>query len=176
MKTIVSIIVIAVIVVGGYLAFKPSDSTYTTDQNATTTGSTATTTASDGKKMAFSEFVKQGGAYKCTVNQNVGDTTSVGTTYINSGMIRGEYNTKVQNISIDTTMIVRDGYTYSWSSMTPTTGFKVKLAATTSADTSTGTSGSYSFNTEQIGDYNCEVWTVDNSKFTIPAGVTFQEI
>lgn len=134
------------------------------------------TSAPTGKRMAFSEFIKQGGSYKCTVRQDVGGVQTEGTTYMSGGMIRGEYSTKVQGMDVNSTMIVRDGYTYSWTSMMPNTGFKVKVAANATGDTSAPTSGSYSFNAEQIGDYNCEAWTADASKFTLPSGVTFQEM
>lgn len=130
----------------------------------------------DGKKIPFSEFIKNGDSYKCTVHQLVGGTDTVGTTYINKGMVKGEYNTKVQGLSITSNVIVRDGYTYSWSSMTPTTGFKAKVVADTKTNTQTGMSGSYSYNAEQIGDYSCESWTANPTIFDLPAGVIFKEI
>ena len=126
--------------------------------------------------MAFSEFIKRGGAYQCEINQLVGGSQTQGTAYISGGMIRGEYQTQVQGMSISTNMILRDGYTYSWSSMMPTAGYKVKAVATGGGDASTGTSGTYSFNAEQIGDYNCEPWAADAATFALPAGVTFTEM
>src|SRR3989344_8600079 len=127
------------------------------------------------KKMAFAEFIKQDGAYKCTVTQNVEGTSTQGTTYINNGMVRGEFKTEVKGMSVDSNMIVRDGYTYAWSSAAPTMGFKAKVMMdSTNADAFA--SGSYSWNAEQIGDYNCEVWTADEAKFVLPKGVTFKEM
>ena len=58
--------------------------------SATTTASTTTaisSTTSDkpaSKKMAFSEFIKQGGAYKCAVTQTVATMTTAGTVYLDS--------------------------------------------------------------------------------------------
>jgi hypothetical protein len=60
--------------------------------------------------------------------------------------------------------------------MMPTTGFKSEVSADAEGDGSAGTSGDYSFNADQIGDYDCQPWTVDNTKFTLPVGVTFQQI
>lgn len=138
---------------------------------------TDTNVSPTGKKMAFSQFISQEkGAYQCTVNQYVQNIESKGKVYINEGMIRGEFNTKVAGMSIDTTMIVRDGYTYNWSSVLPGTGFKAKALANGDVNTNSGTSGEYSFNAEQIGDYDCQIWTPDESKFTIPAGITFKEV
>jgi hypothetical protein len=129
-----------------------------------------------GKKMAFSEFVKQGGSYECTVNQNVGGTDTKGTTFISGGNIRGEYNTKTQGMSIDTNFIVKDGYSYTWTSMMPNVGFKSKVVASTDTNANAPTSGQYSFNAEQIGDYECKAWSADESKFAIPSTIKFQDM
>ncbi len=146
-------------------------------ENVTTSETLETTNPTAGKKMAFSEFLKQGnGDYKCTVNQDVNGSVTVGTTYPSGGMIRGEYNTKVQNMNVDSTFIVRDGFSYSYTSLAPTMGFKVKVVEPKEGDVSTATSGSYQWNAQNIGDYDCEPWTVDPSKFTIPTNITFQEI
>ncbi len=129
-----------------------------------------------GKKMAFSEFIKQGGSYECTVNQNVSGTDTKGTTFISGGNIRGEYNTKTQGMSIDTNFIVKDGYSYTWTSMMPNIGFKTKVVASADANINAPTSGQYSFNAEQIGDYECKAWNADESKFAIPSTIKFQDM
>lgn len=146
-----------------------SDSSNTADANPAESKSAS-------KKEPFSDFVKKGGSYKCTVNQSVGGVNTSGTTYINNSMIRGEYSSQVQGMSINTFFIARDGFTYTWNSMMPTSGFKAKIVAPTEADSSASMSASYSFNAETIGDYDCSPWSVDMSKFTIPTSVTFQTI
>lgn len=171
MTKIIIAVLIAAAVVGGYFAFNNKEVEVVNEEVATTPSPEVS-----GKKMAFSEFVKQGGAYKCTVNQSVNNTDTVGTTYINKGMIRGEYNTKVQNLSVDTTLIIRDGYTYTWTSMLPNMGYKSKVADPKQVDTNAPKSATYSFNSEQIGDYDCKDWTVDESKFVVPSTVTFSEV
>jgi hypothetical protein len=58
-------------------------------------------------------------------------------------------------------------------------GFKVKIpdsANNVNGNTNTDVQGTYSWNAEQIGDYNCEPWTVDQSKFELPKGITFTEL
>ncbi len=181
-KTLIGIIVGVVVVVGGgALIYSQNDKT--NSENEEIINSLPETDSSKPvedktvvKKMAFSEFVRGMGAYKCTVNQSVDGTDTTGTVYLSKGLIRGEFNSKVQNLSIDTGFIVRDGYTYTWTSMMPKFGFKTKVdAEVKAADTSTRTQGSYSFNAEKIGDYDCQAWTVDESKFVLPAGVTFRE-
>jgi hypothetical protein len=60
--------------------------------------------------------------------------------------------------------------------MMPTTGFKAKVIENVEPNTNAGMSGTYSFNASQIGEYDCEEWAGDQSKFTLPASVTFTEI
>lgn len=129
-----------------------------------------------GKKMAFGELVKLGESYECTVNQYIGDNVSKGTAYISGGLIRGEFNTQTQGMNISTSLIVRDGYTYSWTSMAPNMGFKAKVLSSGEANPNQGASGTYSWNADQIGDYDCQPWKPEMTKFDIPTNIKFQEI
>jgi uncharacterized protein YxeA len=179
MKTniIVGIVVVIAVAVGGYFFFgedmmKRNANTITTEN---TGEETSTENTQSGKKMAFSELVKQGGSYKCTVNWNAGGIDTQAIAYMSNGMLRNEANTNVAGFSVDTYIIVKDGYSYTWTSMTPNSGFKSKVTAGVS-DTNTGTSGTFTFNAEQVGDYDCEAWSGDVSMFDLPAGVTFKEV
>jgi len=184
MKILIGFLVAGVVVTGVFMVKdlvkntpEETKETATDRDNLETSAPLESTNPNAGKKMAFSEFIKQNtGSYKCTVDQDIDGSITAGTTYVSDGMIRGEYNTKVQNINVDTTFIVRDGFSYSFTSLAPTMGFKVKITEPKAGDTTTATSGSYSFNAEKIGDYNCEPWTLDASKFTVPTNITFKEI
>lgn len=179
-KIIASIAVVVVVAVVAGVIFKPNDSQAPTENAEKTStapaSETTQTPAESGKKMAFSEFIKQGGAYKCTINQSVAGVDTVGTTYINGGLIRGEYKTQTQGINVTSSLVVRDGYTYTWTSMAPTMGFKAKVAETAGANTGAAMSASYSWNAEQIGDYSCEAWSAEASMFVVPSSVTFREV
>lgn len=164
-----SLIVVAVLVVGGYFVFKGGEPKNPGEIKGEETTET-------GKKMAFSEFVKQGGSYKCTVKQSLSDFENSGTVYINGANMRGEFSTIAEGKNMDTVFITTDGYSYTWSSLLPEMGFKVKIKTDVAGDGNADTSGTYNFNSEQIGDYDCQPWTVDASLFTIPSGVTFTEI
>ena len=171
-KIIIAILIVAAAVAGYY--------TFNTDK-AKAPEAPVATAPTGGKKMAFSQFLKQGGTYKCTVNQYLGDIggpSTKGVTYIDSGKIRGEYLTHAQGMTIYSTFIMRDGYTYTWSSMMPNTGFKSKInaTATVSSGGSAAPAGTYSFNSDQIGDYDCEAWTADPAMFAVPTSITFKEI
>ncbi len=169
-KTLISVLILGVLVVGGYFAFTANNG------GEVQNGNGENSSVPDGKKMAFSQFLKQGGSYKCDVSQSVSGVENTGTVYTSNEMIRGEFSTTVQGRTIDSTMVVRDGYAYSWGSALPGTGFKVKTAASVYDTTTAGGSGSYSFNAEQIGDYNCEPWVREESKFTLPADVKFTTV
>ncbi len=170
-KNLIFIIVgIGLVGYGLYVAFTGNNTMPTTNSDD------MEVTESSGKKMAFADFVKQGGSYKCNVNQNIEGSTTVGTAYISGGMIRGEYSTQAQGININTSLIVRDGYTYTWSSMAAGMGFKSKVVDSNASDTNTGMSGQYSWNAQQIGDYDCEEWAPDMTQFELPGGITFREM
>ncbi len=173
-KSIVGVIVAFVVIGGGYYFY--SQSSMSSDEMMEGDEmSSGTDSQMEGKKMAFESFIKQGGSYVCTVHQNVEGTESEGTVYISGGNIRGEFNSTVQGMAMSTSLIVKDGYSYTWTSMMPSMGFKAPVDQGAGGDTSAGTSGSYSWNAQQIGDYNCEVWPADASKFALPSGVTFTE-
>lgn len=131
-----------------------------------------------GKKMSFSEFLKQDAdPYECTVRQYIDEAmtqSTEGKVFLDAGRIRGDFATTVQEMTVDTSMIVRDGFVYTWTNMSPM-GFKT-VAIQTEGDENTETSGNYSWNAEQIGDYDCVPWVLDETKFELPSTVTFQEI
>ena len=187
-KAVFSIIVLMV-VGGGYYAYKTKNSAVPTTSaqvevknnqpQGIAVGEPNPSAPATGKKMAFSQLVEQKGTYKCTVNQYVGSMETKGTVYMSEGMIRAEFSTTMQGKMIETSMIARDGYTYSWTSMMPTMGYKTKMTQPQAGgvvDTKAQTSGSYSWNAEQIGDYNCEAWTADSSKFEIPKTINFTSV
>lgn len=149
----------------------PVDTTATS--TASTTPASTTSEKPTGKKMAFSEFIKQGGAYKCTVTQTVATMTTNGTVYLDSGKVKADFAVSVAGQSINTSMIVRDGYTYTWTSNSSTKGFKTKVSTSASGDAGASPKGTITWDGSQIGDYNCEAWVADASMFELPKTVTF---
>lgn len=139
---------------------------------ATTTAST-TKEVSSGKKIAFTEFMKKTGSYKCTVTQTVATMTTNGTVYLDSGKVKADFAVSVAGQSINTSMIVRDGYSYTWTSNSPTKGFKTKIATNTTGNSSSSPKGTYTWDGSQIGEYSCDAWVAEASMFEIPKTVTF---
>lgn len=158
-KTVVAVIVV-ILVIGGYIFW---------GQEKGMRGDT--TQQSSGKKMAFSQFIKQGGTYKCTVNQSVDEKTTSGTIFIGKDMMRGTFQTQVAGKQMMTNILVRDGYTHMWSDDMPV-AIKMPMMQN-GVDTNAGASGSYAWNAEQIGDYDCAVWNADQATFSLPVGIQF---
>lgn len=186
-KTTIFSIIGAVIIIAVATVLIITNKPKTTDQDNLANQETDQTTQSNddmssnapsGKKMAFVDFVKQGGSYQCDVNQYIDSAysaTTKGKVYIAGGNIRGDYKTIVQGMNINSSMIVRDEMVYTWTSLS-STGYKSKVTADSTANTQAGASGNFSWNAEMVGDYDCTPWTTDASMFTIPASITFQEL
>lgn len=143
-----------------------SDGTQSSDSTGMTQGS--------GKKMAFSEFAKQGGSYQCTVNQNIAGMQSTGLVFMNNNMVKTEFKTNVSGYAMENYVLMRDGFVYAWTNTSPM-GSKMKVEATQSGTPES--SGQYSYlEGQQIGDYECKPWSGDDSKFTIPTSITFSAV
>ncbi len=167
-KTLISVAVLAVVIIGGYFIIKgkkPEEAMPVVNSETTTSDQTAQT---GEKKVAFSEFIKNGGSYKCDVKQAMSDFDNSGTVYISGANVRGDFSTIAEGKPMKTSFITKDGFSYTWSPDLPNTGFKIKLSNESGANAPTWPS--------QIGDYNCVAWTADSSMFTVPANITFKEV
>ncbi len=118
------------------------------------------------KKIAFSEFIKGGGTYECSVTSYLSDMENKGTIYIGGDKIKGEFSTIAEGQSIDSNVIMRDGFMYLWQSAS-TTGTQIQLKEQTE------TSNTFTWDPNQIGDYDCKPWIYEESKFTLPASIKF---
>jgi len=184
----IAIIVGAIVVVGGgalIISHKSNSAAGTSVENAAMTASSTSPAAqSSGKKIPFADMVKQGGSYQCTVHQAVAGFNSTSMVYISNGMMSVHIDQTVQGKAINTTFIQRDGYDYTWTSYAPTMGFKVPVSVVTDANANAkaamsaggAASGSFSWNANQVGDYDCQPWSPDASKFALPSSVKFTEM
>lgn len=131
----------------------------------------ASTNSSGNNKVSFSDFIKNGGFYRCTVTQGNSAMSNDGLIYVSKDKIRGEFKTETQGMSIDTNFILRDGYSYTWSSLAPGQGARVKMAEGSGDGSVTS-----AFDTKNIIDYDCQPWSGDESKFVLPNGVNFYSV
>lgn len=148
--------------------------------SSTNTATSAPITASSsdqkpsGKKIAFTEFMRKGGSYKCAVTQTMSTMTTQGTVYMHDDLVRAEFSSSLAGQTINSAMIARDGYMYSWTSAAPSKGIKTKLAPDTETG-STSKPATYTWNGSQVGDYSCEEWKADDSIFEIPKTIVFTQ-
>ncbi len=156
-------------------AAAPVVTTATSSQEeATTTLGTASSTnatTSQDKKMAFPLVLERGGKYKCSVIQTMGTITSEGTVYIHDKLVRADFSMSISDQKIDTTMIARGGYIYSWTNTASTTGSKVKMPQ---AGASSPT-GVRTWNGSQVSEYTCDAWKPDDTLFDLPKAIVFIE-
>lgn len=169
--------VIAVAVVGGGIYFATANKTVAPADTTQTAGDTTATQNEDGRyKQNFNEttslssIVSAGGSYTCTMHSSIGGADTDGTFYIANKKMRGDFSSTIKGMSasIQSHMISDGAYVYSWSDMIAQ-GFKAKVVTTPANDSSKG------FDYNQQFNYDCKAWVSDESKFTVPTTITFNE-
>lgn len=177
MKIFISILIIAGVAFGGYVYLQNKENNLSkTDTVASE--STKPEEASEQpqqKKMAFSEFVKKDGSYECDVHATA-DFGSDGKVFLNNGDIRGDFSTIAEGISVDSSVLIKNGFTYVWSKTFPQAAVKIQNIETENSNSTNNSSGVYFWNAQQVGDYNCYPWENDETKFVIPTNITFRLI
>ena len=161
-------IVIAVIIVaaaGFFLLKKPAQ----TPQESTTTQPTQPEESQT--KGSIKNLLATGKNQTCTVKYPAGEQTGEGTVYVSEKNLRGDFTMTFEEKTIDSHMIQDETYMYSWSSLSPQ-GVKMKIAELEKVQASPTTE---SVDLDQEIDVNCSSWSVDSSKFTLPANVNFVE-
>lgn len=134
----------------------------TTDATQTNEPTTFTGSAQD--------LLARNGSWQCDFSTTVNTVTVEGTTYIANGQMRSDTVTRIPNSgTLEGHMIFKDNTAYTWNNMTPQ-GIKMTMQG---VGTQGGVGADAWANFNQAYGYNCKPWAVDNSKFTLPAGVTF---
>jgi hypothetical protein len=151
----------------------PSEETATSTQNGTSTVVQESGKTTD-TKPPFISVLQKGGKYKCLISQPLGQMISTGVVYINNANVKADFKVEIMGKTINTTMIVKDGYMYSWSSGSPTTGTRTKMPASNSVNSAS--SSVKTWNGELVKDYSCEEWSVDTKLFDLPSTVLFKDV
>jgi hypothetical protein len=136
----------------------------------------------ENTKMSASakEMLKSGKSLECTFSFTDAKqgTTQSGKFYVDGPGARFRSETEVamkdSGKTIKSYMITDGDYGYSWSDMTPATGFKINL----NENATTGNTDKSVQNSEDLDqkiDFDCRKWSVDKSKFDLPAGVKFTD-
>lgn len=162
MQKILFLILVFVVFGGGYLIFNEKqnqENNIIRNQNPIAENNT--------KKVAFSEFIKDGGSYQCNVKDYLSDVESGGTVYIDKDRMSGEFRTIAEGKQMNTSVLVLEGNTYMWSA-----GEDSGVVVSNRGELSS----TYVWRPEEVGEYDCSLWEMDESKFTIPQNITFTKI
>lgn len=125
---------------------------------------------------SFTDILSNGGKLSCSISQAIGTLTSTGMVYIDGAHVRADFSTSVMNVTVKSSLIVMDGYMYSWTD-TATSGVKTKMATRDTQGKVTPTSSSArTWNGDQVKTYTCRPWAVDVSKFVLPETVIFSNV
>lgn len=140
----------------------------------------------DGNGTSFSmrELLGQGKNQKCTFSvSETGDdniqSSTTGTIYIAGNKIAEDVEIKssdetIGNVSMK---VISDGtYMYSWSPDNKNSGMKVKITEPSTDATDSEDIENQNVDMDKKMDLSCSNWTVDNSKFTIPSDIKFNDI
>lgn len=148
------------------------------EEVAVSTSTVSTSTAPYGKKMPFSQFMQEDNAsYLCNLSQNIDGVTTMGIVYISNGKLRGEFTNTQSGNSRTSYMVIRDGYSYAWSTTSSSTGIKAKTTGNDGAiAVAITTNGSSNWNPGLVGDYTCRASAVSSSTFSLPETIMFAEV
>mgnify|MGYP001588210567 CR=1 FL=1 len=133
-------------------------------------GQSATVVESQTQSGSIAQLMAQGTS-KCEVTSETDGVSSSGTVYVADGKVRGTFTTSGAGVgTVESNMIVRDGFVYVWSDAMPQ-GIKMSAEASGGAQTGASQPNPYDANY----DYNCTRWSPVESQFALPSDITFTE-
>ena len=163
------IIAIAVIVlIGGIVTFammnKPTSSGVTTPINTDNSQNTMF------EAKSLHDLLTIGENQTCVFTDATTGTN--GTVYITNGSMRGDITTLVNGTNTGSHMIITDNTFYAWMTG-QTSGVKASLDELNNVTTNPTTQ---SIDLNKQVDYDCDSWSVDTTKFTVPATIEFTDM
>lgn len=166
-KVIIAVVTAVIIVGGGIALFMANSSN--TQQNETKQVETTNET-----KTSLSALLEKGDPQKCTYSGTNEGYEYSGTAYFSSEkQMRNDYKSEREGKSRDGSMIISDDTQYFWNN-DDKKGFKTAVKADDQQQSNSETGKNV--DTKAKFSFQCEDWTVDESKFTPPSDVTFQDL
>lgn len=158
-KALLGLALIIIIGVGVYFVLQPKGAGVPTN----------TTGAANGMMgQSLGQLAAAGQPVTCTFATTTAAGTTEGTVYVANGMVAGSFIMSGMRMgNIDSHMLVRDNTSYVWTSMS-NTGFKSTVS---SSNAPASDNKGVDYNAPM--DYRCSAWTVDPSKFNLPANISF---
>jgi hypothetical protein len=165
------IILILILGAGGFLFMK-----YSKAPNMPQTQSTNTQTEKPTNNSSTSDSILSLLSGGKTVNCSIiyPDSKGTGSIFVSDKKFASDFTTKDSSGKESTSHMVSDGtFMYIWSQTMPS-GIKVNLATAKSLTQNSAISKSFDVN-QKVG-LNCSPWLPDNSKFTVPTNIKFQDM
>jgi hypothetical protein len=166
MKTFIYTLIIAAVIIGGFLVYKNNPPTDADSPNIIVIGRNGEIKG----EYPLKDIIAIDMPYQCEFDREDNDSKVKGEIFIAPGAkVRGDFNITSTSISapFDSHFIMIGGFTYSWTSLL-NIGFRAPIAQSSSTESTL-----MSVN-EKI-KYHCARWQADQSKFQIPADVNFKD-
>lgn len=165
------VVVILIAAVGGYYFMNRTSETPVTPSDSIPEASISRSSTTT-EKTSLKSFMSMGGNQKCEFFDSGNQSGNI---YLNSGRMRGDFISKVDNKETTTHMINDGSSVYIWMD-DQTSGFKTTLESIEQMNQTEGVTGvSKTVDINKKLDYKCENWSADEAKFIVPADVKFQD-
>lgn len=126
-------------------------------------------------KKSLRDLLGLGRSQKCTYSEP--ESGSSGTVYVSGNESRADFAYKLPDGAEQVShMIIKEDKMYLWIEGEET-GYLMSLSEDEDGQESEGEAQApETVDLDQAIDYRCEDWSVDDSKFTLPAGVEFKDL
>ncbi len=155
------------------------------DDNSQTKNTEQPANKAEVSQVSLKDLLKNGKDQKCTWTASSEEGQVNGTVYISGNKFKQEMTVNNSTTATEDKMYsLSDGeYLYTWGSLMPGKGYKVLMKQeNTEPETEnvddkaaeTENEQTKDLNTEY--DYNCESWSANTDEWTLPDGVSFQDL
>jgi hypothetical protein len=165
------IILLLILGAGGFLFMKYSKAPAMPQTQSTNT-QTGKPTSNNSTSDSILSLLSGGKNVNCSITYP--DSKGTGSIFVSDKKFAGDFTTKDSSGKETTGHMISDGtFMYVWSAAM-TTGIKVNLENAKNMAQNSAVSKSFDVN-QKVG-LNCSPWLPDNSKFTVPTNVKFQDM
>lgn len=172
---ILIVVIVAAIAIGGGAYVVSKNKAAKVDTSADVKADAKADAKLDAKaKGSLSSLLKLGKNVMCKFSSTAGGNNSSGTMYIAAnGDTRGDFKMVTSGGSVTSSMIMKGGVWYGWSG---SQGVKMAVPENAGVDNAAAAQAEKYVDLNAEVDYSCSDWSVDGSKFTLPAGVNFIDV
>lgn len=169
-QILIGILILIIIGAGAFLMFKNSSKAPVTTQNPQTTVAEQNPAST---QKSIKDLLTSGQAQKCTYKDKMAEVDVEGTVYVAGGKMRSDYTSKTGGQTIIGHMVASDNKSYIW---TDGQSMGMMMEFDPNKTPEAAPTGSQSVDVNKLIDYSCSGWTADNSVFTPPSNIKFQNL